>query len=87
MWLSLLGVALLGIIALSLSRENAITDPTGQSFEIASAAPHSSFAKCERAFELAASSDSSHPHADEIDAIDFSLINDRRHWFDAVWVP
>jgi hypothetical protein len=87
-WLSLLGVALLGIIALGLSREGAIKNPNERSFEVASAVQLSSFAKFNRGGDPAASSShSSQEHADEIDAIDFSLINDRSHWFDAVWVP
>ena len=87
-WLSLLGVALLGIIALSLSRKGAIKNPAEESFEVASATQHSSFAKFKRPGEPAASfSHSSREHADETDAIDFSIINDRSHWVDPAWLP
>jgi hypothetical protein len=86
-WFSLLGVALLGIIALTLSREGTTKNPAEQSFEVASAGQHSSFAKFKRGGELAASSHSRQRYADEIDAIDFSVINDRSHWVDPAWVP
>jgi hypothetical protein len=81
-WLSLLGVTLLGIIALGLSREAAIKDSTDRPFEVTSAVQHSSFAKFKRVGEPAASSQSSEQYADEIDAIDFSIVNDRSRWVD-----
>ncbi len=86
-WLSMLGVVLLGIIALSLSREGAAHDPAEPSFEVASAVQHSSFAKFKRTGEPAASSPSGQRYGDEIDAIDFSIVNDRSRWVDPTWLP
>ena len=83
-WLSVLGVALLGIIAVSLSRKET-RNPIDQSPEIASAAHHSLFGKSKRPVELAASSDAGERDADEIETIDFSVINDRSRWVDPAW--
>jgi hypothetical protein len=81
-WLSVLGVALLGIIALSLSREGPVEGPVEQNFNVASATQHSSFAKFKRSDKATASSQSSQQQADEIDSNDFSIVNDRSHWVD-----
>jgi hypothetical protein len=86
-WLFVLGVALLGIIAVRLSRKGTIENPTEQSFEFASAAQHSPFAQLKHPVEPAAFSHSNPGYADEIDVIDFSIINDRRHWVDGAWSP
>ena len=86
-WASMLGVALLGIVALSLSRKGEIKDRAEQSFEVASSARHSSFAKVKRTFERSASSPTSQEHLDEIDALDFSVLNDRSRWVDPAWLP
>ena len=83
-WLSVLGVALPGILAVSLSRKET-RNPIDQPPEIASAARYSLFAKSKRSVELAASSDAGERDADEIETIDFSIINDRSRWVDPAW--
>ena len=85
-WLSLLGVALLGILALSLSRKGAVKDPTELSFQVASAKQRSPFAKVQRTVAPAKSSYSSPGDADEIDALDLAIINDRSRWVDPAWL-
>ncbi|HEY0548727.1 MAG TPA: hypothetical protein VGF13_03940 [Verrucomicrobiae bacterium] len=83
-WLSLLGVMLLGIIALSLAHKAVIREE--QSFEMVTAMRHSSFAKFKRSGGPAASSHPGQRSADEIDVIDFSVVNDRSNWVDPAWV-
>lgn len=83
MWLAMSVAILLVTITAGLSRKRPIQESIESSFEVAAATHASPFIKPKHAVEL----DSKHEHQDEIDAIDFSLLNDRSRWVDPAWLP
>ena len=84
MWLSMLGVVVFIVITVSLPRERTVQESAEQSFEMANASNHSPFAKTKRVLKPTTPPPSG--YADEIDAIDYSIINDRSRWVDPTFL-
>jgi hypothetical protein len=83
-WLAMLGVVVIMVITVSFPRERPVQESTERSVEMASTSNHSPFAKTKRVSQPTTPPPSG--YADEIDAIDYSIINDRSRWVDPTFL-